>query len=109
VATVYAIVRYHGPSSCSSRSAGCRANQCSLILGHPRAARQKKSKRADRQVLVFLHRSLPQNHKFSPKVVQAVFLVKEKMGIFRHIFPWCPDRLWSKKKQENRYLTCISS
>jgi hypothetical protein len=77
-----------------------------LILGHPCTARQKKSKRADSQVLVFLHRSLPKIHKFSPKVVQAVFLVKEKMGIFRHIFPSFPDRRQGKKGRKIGY-TCF--
>jgi hypothetical protein len=91
------MVCYRGPGSASNDSTGRSSSQGSLVLCHSRTARQKKPKRADRQVLVFLHRSLPKMHKFSPKLVQAVFLVKEKIGKFRHIFPWCLDRLQSKK------------
>jgi hypothetical protein len=102
--TVYTVVCNRRSGAGATHSTGSRGDQCSLILGHPCTARQKKSKRADSQILVFLHRSLPEIHKFSPKVVQAVFLVKEKMGIFRHIFP-CPSGQFLRKKlKKKRYI-----
>jgi hypothetical protein len=63
-----------------------------LILRHPRASREEKPKRTHRQVLVCLHRFLPRElfAKISLKVVQAVWLVKEKMWKFRHIFAAFP-------------------
>jgi hypothetical protein len=48
VLTVYSVVCDRGTHSGSTRTACCSSNQCGLVLGHSRTARQKKPQHTQR-------------------------------------------------------------